>query len=215
MQRKMSDTITTPATPAVEQTATPTAPATPAVDETKDPNWLSARLERERRSLLKQLGVENVDDAKAALEDLKKRRDSEKTETELLRTKLAEVEKQAARAVALDEVIAIKAKSEMAALTPEQREAVESIAGDDSALQLHSIEVLRATWKSAPAAEKPLPAPANTTASTASPSTTPAAVPDIVATYNELLKRNPMRAAHFYLQHVEEITKAKATGRGQ
>ena len=67
-----------------EKAAAVAAAETPSTAETKtavkeddkEPSWLAARLEREQRSVLKKLGVESVDDAKKAIEDLKKLRDA-------------------------------------------------------------------------------------------------------------------------------------------
>src|SRR6185369_11941828 len=140
---------------------------------------LSARLDRERRKILSELGVEKVDDAKAAIAELKKIRDSEKTETERLRAENDTLRQQYQKMTALEAVVSVRAKSELTSLSDAQREAVLSLAGEDSSAQLKAIETLRPTWTAAVAAaiSPPAPvkqAPANTAPAVKAPPATSA-----------------------------------------
>lgn len=186
----------------------PQVPAQPAtLEPDKEPQWLGARLDRERRSVLKQLGVENVDDAKAAIAELRKRQDAEKSETDKLRAELAESQKVAARAATLESVIASQAQVAIASLTESQREAVIKLAGDDAPKQLSAIEALKPTWAvsassvdtTAQTQAQPKQAPLSTSAATPAPSPSASETENHKATYERLLKQDPQRAAAYRL----------------
>lgn len=183
-----------------------------AKPEVKDPNWLPARLERERRSMLKDLGVEKVDDAKAAIAELRKIRDAEKTETERLRSELAAASEKAKRSDYLEGVLALKAKSELATLTDAQREAVLGIAPEDSGAQLKAIETLRPTWSQQVAAMVAPKAPAANTAPVAkAPQATAPEAENVLNTYERLRKLDPFAAANFRLANRERYEEALKT----
>jgi hypothetical protein len=211
----MSDAQAAPQAPAadtsIQAAAIPAAPASQEATEIKDPNWLPARLERERKSILAQLGVEKVDDAKAAIAELKKRQDAEKTEQERLRGEVESYKKGALRADALEKVLSDRAKLELEALTVEQREAVLRLAGDDAAARINAIDTLKPTWAAQLAAAKPapLPAPANTSPATPPPAATAAAATNVLATYEQLSKTNPMAAASYRLANLAAYLDAK------
>jgi hypothetical protein len=186
------------------------APAIPAA-EPSDPSWLAGRIEQAKRSLLREMGVERPDDVKAALAELRKRQDSEKSETERMRGELESFKNAASRAVALEQVLAARAKSELDALTVEQRDAVHRIAGEDAASQINAIDALKPTWAAQLAAAKPapLPAPANTTPATPPPAATASAITNVLATYEQLAKTNPMAAASYRLANLAAYLDAK------
>lgn len=199
-----------PASPA--QAAPAAAPTASTPEAEKDPNWLPARLERERRSLLKQLGVEDVGSAQAALDELKKRRDAEKTETDRLRGQLAELESKAKRAAELETVIAARADVELKSLTDAQREAVMKLAGEDPSRLLSAIDALRPTWATqapAPVAAPPQtqakPAPISTSPAGRGPSPEASEAEDVNATYARLAKTDPQQAAAFRLRHFSQF----------
>lgn len=182
---------------------------TPAAQTPADPNWLPARLERERRALLKELGVEDVTTTKAALEELKRRQDAEKTETERLRAELETYKAQAAKAAEYQSTLKAKAENELKSLTDEQREAILALTGDDPAKQLLAIDKMRA----AKFFDKPTPPPPATPpapATTAAPATAPAPASasgetNHLATYEALRAENPMLAAKYRLLHFSAI----------
>lgn len=190
----------------------PTGPAQSQIGQTGDPHWLPERLDRERRAMLRELGIENVADAKTALADLKKRRDEEKTAGEraaeaLQRAGIAEQNTNALKAA-----VGEFAARQMIGLTPEQKSAVTSIAGDDPALQLKAIAALMPTWATPPPA---VSTPSGTTTPPATSTDTapgPNAPPAVIesptnhrANYEALRKTNPFAAAAYAVAHPTEI----------
>lgn len=198
-----------PATSAAPQPAAANQPAEQPIMSTEA---LNERLERERRKLLKDLGVENVDDVKTALAELKAKREAAKTEGEKTAEKLAELAREKARADSLHETVAKRAAAEMKSLSDEQRAAVVEIAGDDVAAQLRAITALTPTWAAKPAAaqaQTQTAAPASTPATTAPPRSAPSDSTQTQSspkeTYLRLKKTNPVMAAEFLTQHAREI----------
>lgn len=176
---------------------------------------LNERLERERRKMLKDLGVENVDDAKKALADFKAKQEADKTEAQRNAEKLSELERVKAEVAELRADSAAQAASAMAGLTDEQREAVKAIAGDDPAAQNKTIRAMAKTWAK-PATPATPATPAATTQAVTPPATTapaagsaPAQVTtpptDHKAIYKDLEKRNPAQAANYLSRHLREI----------
>lgn len=199
-----------PSTPVV--TATTTTDAAPD----KEPSWLAARLERERTATLKAVGFDSADDAKASKEELKKRRDAEKSETERLKSENVELAAKAKRVDELAAVVDANAKAELASLTESQRAGVLSIAGDDAGLQLKAIAAMRPTWATAPATAttKPVAAPATTAPVNAAPSPANAtASPSHLATWERLKETNPVQAAHYLVANQHEIAAERTTRR--
>jgi hypothetical protein len=189
----------------VSNTATNIPVAAPSTPEA-DPLWLAGRLEQAKRALLREMGVDKPDDVKAALADLKARKDAEKSEQERIAAKLADLESKAKRADALEAVVAIRATAELAGLSEVQRSTVLGLAGDDPASQLRHIEALRPTWAALPEAPKPIAAPANTApAPAAPPQTGSAGQHNHKAKWEELKKSDPMQAAHYLAAHSAAI----------
>lgn len=190
--------------------STPAQPAAqPAQQSEQEPAWLSSRLERERKSMLKQLGVENVEDARVAIDELKKRRASEQTEQDRLKAENAELAAKAKRLVDLESVIAAKATYELSQLTAEQKSAVEDIAGSDAAAQLRAVEKLRPTWVKPSATAAPLPAPASTSTTATAPAPTASQSENHLATWETLQKKNPVSAAAYLNKFSNEIFTAR------
>jgi len=187
--------ITAPATATEIASIAPTA--TPS-----EPNWLPERLERAKQAaraeILKDLGAESLDAAKARIVAAKAAEDAQKSELQRLTERIAALEPSAAKVAELQAVVAQHADAELAKLTDEQRAAVTAIAGDDKARALATVEALRPTWaKAAPAAPAPPPPPANTAAAGAAP--TGANVPTVnhKATWEALKSANPIAAAQY------------------
>lgn len=166
-------TINVQPAPAAASPASPSA-AAPAVEpeppqEGKEPPWLKDRLARAERSALKRLGVENEDDAKTALAAHKAKTEADKSaEAKAIEanTKLAAEQ---ARSAELLAAVSATADTELARVTPAQREAVVRLAGDDPAKRLATLRALAPTWvTAAPAAPPP---------AVAQPASPPAAAP--------------------------------------
>lgn len=167
--------------------------------------WFKERLDREaakgRGSLLKELGVKDEGEIKAALDAARQAAESAKTteqkrvEAEQAATALREENSELRGAV---EVVA---KARMAALTDTQREAVQGLAGDDAHAQIIAIDALMPTWASGAATP---PKPATTSGPPGAP---PAAgtgsPPDHRAVYAQLRQTNPFAAAAYGAAHPE------------
>jgi hypothetical protein len=173
-----------------------------------DPEWLSPRLERERKQLLKELGIDNPEDAKAALKAYREEQDRQKSEVQKLTERNIALEAKAKRAEELEEAIKASADAEMASLSADQREAVSDIAGDDPAKVLRAIKRLAPTWAVAPKAPA---APAAAPTDTAPPRDAPngdrgtESQPDHKARYQQLKSENPVQAAYYLQQHSQHI----------
>lgn len=169
---------------------------------------LSERLERERRTLLKELGSENVDDVKAALAAFKAKQDADKTEAQRNGEKLAELERVKIELADVRATNKARAEREMALLDADQRAAVIGIAGDDTNTQLKIIDKLAPTWAKATTTTQatPVAATAATTAPPRSaPSDTTTAVLSPKEEYARLKATNPILAGHYLTQHAKEI----------
>lgn len=136
--------------PAVVAPAAPVvAPAAAApVDDSERVNRIvQDRLERDRKARLKDLGVESEDEVKAALTAHRAKLEADKTaEQKALETTNALT---AERSKSTQYLAAIKdtADTELARVTPEQRAAVERIAGSDPVAQLNTLRALASTWQ--------------------------------------------------------------------
>jgi hypothetical protein len=178
---------------------------------------LTKRLEREAtaakeaglQEALRQLGVTDIKSGQAALAELKKRQDSEKTESERLAAENTELAKQAALVPALQQTVERRATAEFNALSGEHQQAVIGLAGDDPAKRLDTIENLRkgGLLKTEPVAPDPIQAGAETAPKAPAPAETPqpAESTNHQATYEGLLKRNPVEAAGYKLRYWSEL----------
>lgn len=199
-----------PAAPATPAAAAPTVPIVPAPAEPeKEPHWLPDRLRRSeeaaRKAILKELGVENPKDAKAALDAYKADQEAKKSELQRAQERAAALEAAAAERDQYRSAVEAQAAADLATLTPEQRAAVESLAGDNPLKVSNAIRALRPTWAApatasvaptAPAAPAPMAAPANTAAPAAAPRpTSPKSKWD---EFQELDRSNPRAAGLFY-----------------
>lgn len=223
-----------PAAPAQPPPAAASATTPPAVTppQERDPNWLNERIAKAKtsteKSLLRELGVDSLDDAKKAITALQAQRDAEKTASEKAAEYETALKAERARIASLTEAVAAHANAQLAALTDEQRAAVTAIAGEDPAAQLKTLEALRPTWKQAapatqvasatqvatppagapppagatPPATPPVPPPADTAPAPNAPKDSSNISPaDPKATYVELKKTNPVLAARYAFAH--------------
>jgi len=181
------------------------APAAPQGEPSEKPSWLDARLERERRAVLKDLGIESVDDAKKSLAELHAKREAEKSAAQKAAELEASLKAEKAKGDEMAKAIGAFAKAKMAGLTDAQRAAVTAVAGEDATKQLATIEALAPTWAApaasaatAPAAPAAPARPADTAPAPSAPSDgVGASPPDPKAVYAELKKTNPVIAARY------------------
>jgi hypothetical protein len=199
----MSDQIiATPVAAPVVVDPKPVVTQAPSATETEKPHWLPARLERERQQVLKDLGVESVEDAKKAIAELTAKRDAEKTAAQKAAELETSLKASSARTQEMTEALNAFASSQLGSLTEEQRSAVLAVAGDDPAKQLKAVAALTPTWKAA--APPPAAKPADTAPAPAAPKdggTPTAGMSDLKAKYEQLQKDNPIVAARYALTH--------------
>lgn len=216
---------TTSAAPVAPAPASPVAaPAAggdvviqPVAQPAADPEWLGKRIEQAKRNaekeasakLLKDLGVDSVDAAKARIAAAKAAEDASKTELQKATERVTALTPLAQRAEALAKVVGDRAALEMSSLTEAQRETVVGLAGDDPAAQLQTIDRLKkggllaapaapaapAAAPAATAAPAPLPAPASSAPAAPGPVPTPPNVADIKTQYDRLVKQSEDPAA--------------------
>ena len=243
--------VATPAAPPVAAPAPPPPPVAPApvvvaapapppaaapVAADADPGdgslprWVAARLEQAKRvataDTLRAIGAETPEAAKAAVERAKAAADAEKSAADRASEATARAAVLQKERDDLHSTVGVYATAQLSALTPEQRTAVTTLAGDSPAAQLRAIEALRATWAApaaapvaappppAPAPPPPLAAPANTAPAVgAPPAGAPPAVVDHLAVLADYEKTNPVRAARYRTTYAGEIAAAtKARG---
>lgn len=205
----MSDAVVTPVAAPVtldpQGSAAVTSAANNGLPEDQKPSWLDARLERERKSVLKDLGVDSVDDAKKALAELNAKRESEKSSAQKAAELEATLKSEKASKAEMVEALSAFAKNQLASLTEAQRNAVAAVAGDDPAKQLKTIAALAPTWaqQAAPAAATATPVvPKDTaTAPSAPKEAGNVSPPDPKAIYEELVKTNPIIAARYAINN--------------
>ncbi len=211
---------------AAPETKTET-PAAPTVEKPRvqaaelPPEALKARLDSAkdaaRRELLADLGVSDPRDVKAALEELKKRQDAERSELERATGRVKELEARAEKATAYEVVIAGRASAEMAGLDDRAKAFVTAEAGDDPAKQLATIDRLRASGLMTVATPAPVAPPATPPAAPVNTAPRPnapaeagaAVVTDVRATYKRLNSENPFAAAAFAQSNAASLFFAK------
>lgn len=214
MSESTSTTVVTQvAAPVTVDAAKPSASsastAPPAPGEANEkPHWLAARLEQKEKALLKELGVESLDDAKKAIADLNAKREAEKTAAQKASEAETALKAEKAKSEEMAKALGAYAKSKMDGLTEAQRAAVVAVAGEDAAKQLATIEALTPTWASQPApTAAPATAgaapiqqqkPADTAPAPSAPNEGGAPLPaDPKAIYADLKKTNPVIAARY------------------
>lgn len=176
-----------------------------------EPEWLPARLERERRAILKDLGVEDVGTAKAALAELKTKQDAAKSSEQKAAEASALAADLASKVVKYEAALKTQATASMARLTDEQRAAVTKIAEEDPARQLSAIEALSPTWSRKPDAAVTTTVTTKV-ADTAPPgkqpmSPPPTQQPTELATWETLkASNNPFLAASYLLNNRAAIS---------
>lgn len=205
----------------------PVAPS-PEVEpeEGKEPAWLKRRFEQYERSMLRKLGAENIDEAKDAVAARKQAQEAEKTAAQKAAELAAERDRLKAERDQYVTVVQGQANAALAALTPDRKTVVQSLAGDDPAKVLNTIAMLRPTWvdptppappsaattvappaSPAPVAAPPavLPPAASTAPAPTAPAPASAAPASYLATLAHLQKTNPLKAAQYERQFAREI----------
>jgi len=172
-----------------------------------EPAWLPDRLARAketaRKELLQEYGAD-PDQVKAALKLAKELQDAKLTETEKLNAELTELRGAKAKAEALETIVKANAEQALAALDDRGRAFVASVAGSDPAVQLKTINELRASGLLSPKAE-PVPMAANTAPAAPAPKVVMTPKESVLQQYAEL-KADPYRSsekAFFLLEHVQ------------
>jgi hypothetical protein len=197
--------------------ATPAPTVTPNVGE---PDWLNGRIAQAKQNaqteLLKTIGVDSVETAKAAVTAAAAKAESEKTAELRAAEWKAKLDGETAKTTAQQAVINEYAGRQMIGLTAEQKAAVMAIAGDDAGAQLRAISALQPTWKTpdAPAAvvtAAPAPAAAVNTAPghTAPGGAGGTSPPNHRAAYEHAQKNNPFAAAEYGLRNAEDVYKPR------
>lgn len=223
------------ATPAVPNAAQPVVPAAGAAGQA-DPakphvpasalpdDALKARLDHAKATgqteLLRSLGIESPDQLKTIIAAHKATEDAKKSQEQRLAELTATVTSQTA-------ALTIAVQQAVAGMTPEQKAAVDAIAGNDQALWLRTYGALVPTWKAAaalqsaqpaqpgqpaPPAQTPTPAtpapvqPASTSPAPAAPPAAGAVSPtDHKAVWEGMRAHNPIGAAQYLLAHQSQI----------
>jgi hypothetical protein len=187
------------AIPSVVEQSTSVSPKTVTVDDLP-PEALRQRIEQAKRTaqteLLASLGIASVDDAKTAIAAHKAATEAAKTDAEKLATLNLRVTAQA-------EALNVAVSQAAAKMTPDQKAAVDLIAGNDQVTWLKTVAALSPTWatpvpatSAVPAAAQPLP----TSTAPATPAPTsgaPPAAPNHAAVYKGLIAANPFAAARY------------------
>lgn len=200
--------IPAPAVP----TVTPAAPApTPVMVSDLPEQALKARLDQAKsaaqKELLDSLGITDPAQAKAAIEAAKAAEEAKKTHEQ----RLAE---QSLKLTSQEEGLAAAVDTFAALITPEQKAAIDGIAGNDKATWLKTYRAMAPTWNKATAPAAPAPVPGTVTpAAPAAPTSTAPAAPapsptnpitsptDHVAVYANLKQTNPFAASAYLNKH--------------
>ena len=201
----MSEVTVTPEIVVATETGAPAAKIAPAPSAhpmdnpapkpaAEKPEWLDARLAQAKSSVLKELGFESLEAAKAAATAIKAAEEAKRTDAQRAASLENDLKATKAEKEAMAQTLGVYAKSQMGALTEAQRAAVTALAGDDPVKQIQTIDALRSTWAGAvPAPVKdtaPAPSAPKDTGSTSAPT-------DKMAFYEELAKTNPVVAARY------------------
>ena len=172
-----------PAVVASESVVAPAAAVAAAASEPQpgDPKWIAARLEKERRAVLKAQGIKvpkgvQVADFLASEAANKAKTDSERAaEREGRKAKITDLEAKLASATEASAAVRVYAEMEVAKLDDKQRAALKSIAGDNPSDQLKTLSAWRlAGMMPAPAAVAAVAVPIAPPAHTAPTGTAPA-----------------------------------------
>lgn len=216
----MADPIV--AAPAADTSVTPAAPpATPV--STTEPTFLQDRLERAKKTVLKELGikVKKGEDPQAKLDEYKADLDSKKVERKELRDKIAAHEASIEKLSASQAAVQVFAEVEFNLLTPAQQAIVKTAAGDDAGERLKAIAMLKATAPATapviaeappaapPAEAPPIPPPAQTAPPAAAPAPTSSQPSDVRAEHARLKETHPLLAAAYLLANRFEYYKQK------
>jgi hypothetical protein len=195
----------------------PAAQSAKTFDEATVKQMIAAAEGERERAILKGLGVAEAKDAKAAIEAWRKAEEANKTELQKAIEKAAAHEADANALGGYKTKLESMVKADLDKLTPEQRGAVQRLAGEDPLKVADAIEVLRPTWAqlapavtttAAPgaatiAAPPPMAPPANSGVPPAAPRPgTPKSKWD---EFDQLRTNNDPRANAFYTLHSHAI----------
>ncbi len=206
------ETKTTPAV--AEGTVAPAAAPAKVIAEagtvlapgTAEPEFLKDRLDRERRSILKDLGIKlkRGEDPQERLDEYKTELESDRTENKTLKKKVADHEATIGELAASKAAVKVFADTEFAALNEAQKAIVIASAGDDPNERLKTIAIMKAVAPPVAAVATtpaPIPAPAQTAPTAAAPAPASSQVVDVRAEHERLQTTNPLLAAAYLLQN--------------
>ena len=186
----------------------------------KDPAWLPGRIEQakraERAAILAELGIEDPKAGKEAIAAYRAHQEANKTELQRAMDRAAALEPLAKERDIYRARVEVMTSSELAALAPEQRTVVESIAGNDPIKIADTIALLKPTWARsaiAPPVAPPAP-PLPTAPANAAPSGSPPPKPGAVKTkydeWQDLETSGKRNAANmFYSAHAGSIEQTR------
>jgi len=209
----MSDPVTPPAAPGGDPPAPATKPADPpapaAISLTNE--QLKQRLDESKASgtkaLLKELGFESPDAAKAALKTLKDLQTAQLTEAEKAAARIKELEPTAARAATLEGTLAKLVEGQFSRLPEAAQKAIDAVAQGNAEKRLELMTVLEASGGLAPATPAPKPAPATVT-----PSPAPAPANGVKSKFDEWqehMKTSPLLGDLFYQNNARAIESSR------
>jgi hypothetical protein len=204
--------------------ATPIAPQAPATTKSVDGDAVQKRIEaaaeqaaaKARSELLSSLGAKDLDEARAALKRHQDAEEAQKSEVQRLVEAKTRLEAEAKTGLAYRDRLAAMVASQFAELSPEQKTAVEKLAGNDPLRVADALDVLRPTWAQ-PAAPPAAAAQGQQPATPVAPPQAPAnAAPPAGAPppngqktkwqeYDEMLRLRPAVAPYFYATHKTAI----------
>ncbi len=228
MPGETTETETT--TETTETTTPPPAVAKPAkaakavAEATSgEPEFLKDRLDRERRSILKDLGIKlkRGEDPNERLEEYRTELEADKTSNKDLKTKVATHEATIERLSAAEAAVKVFAQVEFDALSPALQAIVKAAAGDNPNERLKTMAIMKATSGppaatttqvaagavTSQAAKPAIPAPAQTAPAAGSPPPASSQAVDVRAEHARLQASNPLLAAAYLLQHRAEYYK--------
>ncbi len=193
--------------PVVTPVVAPAKVVAKVEETTTEPEFLKDRLDRERRSILKDLGIKlkRGEDPQERLEEYREQLDSDRTQNKTLKKQVETHEATITELSASKAAVKVFADTEFSLLNDAQKAIVVAAAGDDPNERLKTIAIMKAMTPPvvAPATVvAPIPAPANTAPAQGAPvpGTTPQTV-NVREEYARLQQSNPLSAAAYLLQN--------------
>jgi hypothetical protein len=198
-----------PIVPATPPAIAKTAPEADAVEKR-----ISAAVAKAHGDLLQSLGAKDLDELKTAHAKFREAEEAQKSELQKQIERATKLEAEAKAGATYRERLGQMVNAQVASLTPEQKAAVERLAGNDPLKIADALEVLRPTWAAAPAPSGQTPAPPPpppAPATTALPAGAPpaGAQKNKYQEYEEIQRNKPALAPYFYAANKQAIEAAR------